>query len=216
MKKLMAILIMAGMLLMAVPCSAETGRNVSVPSPFYGIWITASKDIIDVQNVVTEARSRGINAGLYITTDWSNLNPEFWYVASAGEYASEASANAALPNIQAAGYWDAYVKYTGNWQSGGNTGTKRNVSVPSPFYGIWITASKDITDVQNVVTEARNRGLNAGLYITTDWSNLNPEFWYVASAGEYASEASANAALPNIQAAGYGDAYVKYTGSWQG
>ena len=116
MKKLMAILVMAGMLLMTVPCSAETGRNVSVPSPFYGIWITASKDITDVQNVVTEARNRGLNAGLYITTDWSNLNPEFWYVASAGEYASEASANAALPNIQAAGYGDAYVKYTGSWQ----------------------------------------------------------------------------------------------------
>ena len=79
----------------------------------------------------------------------------------------------------------------------------------TPFYGIWIAASKERSDCESVVQELQNKGFSADIYVTTDWSNLNPEKWYVVTAGIYSTQEEADRALPNIQAAGYNDAYVK-------
>ncbi len=81
------------------------------------------------------------------------------------------------------------------------------------FYGIWTIGSKDPADCNQEAAALRNAGFPAAVYLTTDWSNLNPEPWYVVSAGEYATEAEAQAALSSVQATGRYDAYVKYTGS---
>ena len=51
--------------------------------------------------------------------------------------------------------------------------------------------------------------------MTTDWSNLNTEKFYVVTAGVYAAESDANAALASVQSV-YPDAYVKYSGDFQG
>lgn len=61
----------------------------------------------------------------------------------------------------------------------------------------------------------RDNGYDAQVFVTTDWSNLNSEKFYVVTAGVYLSESDANAALPSVQGF-YPDAYVKYSGDYQG
>ena len=57
----------------------------------------------------------------------------------------------------------------------------------------------------------RNAGYPAEVYVTTDWSNLNSENWYVVTAGTYGTESAAKNALSHVQEY-YRDAYVKYSG----
>ncbi len=86
----------------------------------------------------------------------------------------------------------------------------------SPFYGIWCFASKDRYNAQKVVDILVQNGYSsASVYTTTDWSNLNTEKWYVVSAGAYVTKGEADAALSGVQSI-YPNAYVKYSGDWQG
>ena len=91
-------------------------ESTSVATPFYGIWTMGSKNESDAIQAADTLKSQGFDAKVYLTTDWSNLNPEPWYVVSAGEYASESEANNALAAVKSAGYSSAYVKYTGDYQ----------------------------------------------------------------------------------------------------
>lgn len=88
--------------------------TADVRTPFYGIWTGAFRDKADADAFAAAMRDKGLTASVYNTADWSNLNPDPWYVISTGEYATEAEANAVLSSVQAAGYDNAYVKYTGN------------------------------------------------------------------------------------------------------
>lgn len=88
--------------------------TADVRTPFYGIWTGAFQNRADADAFAAAMQSSGLPAAVYLTSDWSNLNAAPWYVISAGEYATEAEANAALSSVQAAGYDNAYVKYTGN------------------------------------------------------------------------------------------------------
>ncbi|MBR1630176.1 MAG: hypothetical protein IJ679_13085 [Lachnospiraceae bacterium] len=90
-----------------------------------------------------------------------------------------------------------------------------SVDVHQPFYGIWVIGTKDYTEANNKAQEVRNNGFDGQVYVTTDWSNLNSERWFVVTAGSYPNEESAKEKLPNVQAL-YKDAYVKYSGSWKG
>lgn len=83
----------------------------------------------------------------------------------------------------------------------------------SPFYGIWCAASKDEGLIKDIAAEMSKNGLPAEVYITTDWSNLNTERWYVISAGRYASREEAEKALPQVKKY-YNDAYIKYSGDY--
>ena len=84
-----------------------------------------------------------------------------------------------------------------------------------PFYGIWCYASKDEQEAQRVADDYRQQGLDARVCLTTDWSELNPEPWYVVTAGAYRTEGEAQQALAAVQSV-QPDAYVKYSGEWQG
>lgn len=88
--------------------------TADVRTPFYGIWTGAFQNRADADAFAAAMQSSGLPAAVYLTSDWSNLNAAPWYVISAGEYATEVEANAALSSVQAAGYDNAYVKYTGN------------------------------------------------------------------------------------------------------
>ena len=83
----------------------------------------------------------------------------------------------------------------------------------TPFYGIWCGASKDEAGAESIASSLRGNGLDAQIFITTDWSNLNTERWYVISAGTYNSEEEAEQALPQVKAY-YENAYIKYSGEW--
>lgn len=84
------------------------------------------------------------------------------------------------------------------------------------FYGIWCYASKDIYEASKIAEILLQNGYySASVYTTTDWSNLNTEKWYVVSAGAYITEDEAEAELAGVQSI-YPNAYVKYSGDWQG
>lgn len=85
----------------------------------------------------------------------------------------------------------------------------------TPFYGIWCFASKDGAEAVNSALALSQKGFSGQVYDTTDWSNLNSAAWYVVTAGVYSTKEAADAALPSVQSV-YPNAYVKYTGDWQG
>lgn len=89
------------------------------------------------------------------------------------------------------------------------------VQANEPFYGIWCFASKDEQEAQQAADGYRQQGLDAQVFLTTNWENLNPEPWYVVSAGAWQTETEAQQALAAVQAV-QPDAYVKYTGAWLG
>ena len=104
----------------AVEATVETQEESSAGStavaegePFYGVWMSASKDQGNAQAFVDQLRSKGYDAKLYVSSEWSNLNPETWYVVAAASTATESEANAVCDQAHADGYADAYVKYSG-------------------------------------------------------------------------------------------------------
>ena len=84
-----------------------------------------------------------------------------------------------------------------------------------PFYGIWCLGTKDENEAWSFANDLHSQGYPANVYLTTDWSNLNAEPWYVVSAGEYNSEKEAYSSLGWVQKV-CGDAYVKWTGEFVG
>ncbi len=89
-------------------------------------------------------------------------------------------------------------------------------ATPQPFYGIWVAAFKEEQNAKNAVSELQKKGFDAVMLVSSQWSNLNQEKWYVVSAGSYATMDAAQKDLPSVQAAGYSDAYIKHTGDWKG
>lgn len=83
------------------------------------------------------------------------------------------------------------------------------------FYGIWCGAAKTKSGAEKEAQSLRKKGIDAEVFLTTDWSNLNSEKWYVVSAGVYEDKSTANAALPKVKKI-YPSAYVKYSGDWMG
>ena len=84
--------------------------------PFYGIWCAAFKDRADAQGYADELVTQGFGAQVYLTSEWTNLSSEEWYVVTAGIFVTEEEAEAALPKVQAAIKEDAYIKYSGERQ----------------------------------------------------------------------------------------------------
>ena len=103
----------------AEPTAAPVWIEASTPAPFYGIWCTGSKD----QGVAEKNRARfaeaGLDARVFVTTDWSNLNSEKYYVVTAGTYSSYSEAEAMLPTVKNV-VKDAYIKYSGDWKGATN------------------------------------------------------------------------------------------------
>lgn len=85
----------------------------------------------------------------------------------------------------------------------------------SPFYGIWCGAAKTEAEAQKQAKKIRENGFDAQVFVTTDWRNLNTEKWYVITAGIYGTKEAASAVLQDVQRV-CSDAYIKYTGNWQG
>ena len=85
----------------------------------------------------------------------------------------------------------------------------------SPFFGIWCMASRDRFKAESDAEQMRNAGYNAYVFLTTEWSDLNKEPWYVVSAGIYDTESEANNNLSYVREY-YGDAYVKFSGDYRG
>ena len=148
-------------------------------TPFYGIWVYASKSYDEAAETSDKVSSNGFSAYVEDTIHWNNLNSENWYVVTAGKYASEDEANSELANVKKY-YPDAYVKYSGDYNKASG--------FQPPFYGIWVSASKNYDDAKKTAGELSLNGFDGYIEDTTNWSNLNSEKWYVVTAGRYASE----------------------------
>ena len=173
-------------------------------TPFYGIWVYASKSSNEASSFANDVSINGFSGYTENTIQWSNLNDEEWYVVTAGKYSTENEANHQLSAVKKK-YPDAYVKYSGEYNI-----TVSNSSY-SAFYGIWVYASKSYDEASSFAGEVSSNGLKGFVFTTTDWSNLNSEKWYVVTAGQYGTEKEANNKLDAVQKY-YPDAYVKYSG----
>ena len=138
MKRMVLSLILCFLFLLQAPSSVLGYENaVSYDRiPFYGIWCGASKSEGDMLAVADTLRQNGFSPEVLITTDWDNLNTEFWYVVTAGLYSTEGAAAADLDRARSL-YPDAYIKYSGNFQG---------TSAPSDYY--WPA------DTENYIKEA--------------------------------------------------------------
>lgn len=85
----------------------------------------------------------------------------------------------------------------------------------APFWGIWCYGVKNSDEAYNYARTLSNNGFDGMVYLTTDWSNLNSEPYYVVTAGIYSSESEAKSMLALVQSY-CADAYVKYSGEYIG
>ena len=67
----------------------------------------------------------------------------------------------------------------------------------------------------NYVVDWESKGWDAYVFLTSEWSNLNQENWYAVSVGIYSSKEDALQYLEEIQKS-QPDAYIKYSGEYQG
>lgn len=93
--------------------------------------------------------------------------------------------------------------------------TSVSVNTIDAFYGIWCQASKDENELKSMAYHYEMSGFDTYICMTTDWSNLNQERWYAITAGKYATQEQAQSALAEVQQI-YPEAYVKYSGTYQG
>ncbi len=96
------------------------------------------------------------------------------------------------------------------------TSTPIPTPTPTPFWGVWCYASRDENEAQKVADGLISIGIEGRVFLSSEWSNLNQENWYCASASIYPTESEAERVLSVVQDAGYTDAYIKYSGSYIG
>lgn len=82
-----------------------------------------------------------------------------------------------------------------------------------PFWGVWTTAGKKRSTMEEALSEVDPRYRSDALVlVSNEWENLNQEPWYVLSLGAFTAEDDAQARLEEVKSE-YPDAYVKHTGS---
>lgn len=85
-----------------------------------------------------------------------------------------------------------------------------------PFWGVWTFASKSASEAMERATFMTNEGFDSTIELTTNWSNLNDEKWYVVTTGMWRDEGEAQSMVSTLRTAGYSDAYAKYSGEYVG
>ncbi len=85
-----------------------------------------------------------------------------------------------------------------------------------PFWGVWTFASKSASEAMERATSMTTKGFDSTIELTTDWSNLNDEEWYVVTTGMWRDREEAESMASSLRLAGYSDAYAKYSGEYVG
>ncbi len=108
------------------------------------------------------------------------------------------------------GYYDVQLFLSG-------TDTSALPSSGADVYGVFVMSTKDRKQCVQVEMKLEDAGFNDDIMLyTPDFSGLNPEPYYVVSAGLFEAEDDANSRLREVQAAGFKDAYVKLAGKYIG
>lgn len=82
-----------------------------------------------------------------------------------------------------------------------------------PFYGLWVDAFKNEDDAKALVAKLQALDLPAFYVYSCDWENLNKDPYYCVTIGRSETKAEAESYKDAAKSAGYGSAYVKYTGN---
>ena len=141
---------------------------------------------------------------------WPLDNGDFGYVRS--DLISIDSGQSALPGNGETATEKEDEQKTDNWPDDENSTA---LEEPAPFYGIWCSAYEDRDSAEIFASSMKEKGLPSEIFVTTDWSNLNKDKWYVISAGTYDTKESAENMLSKVQNH-YSKAYIKYSGEWIG
>lgn len=94
-----------------------TYKDEIIVDSFYGIWCYGSKDEKEAQDFANNFDISYMHPQIFITTDWDNLNKEFFYVVTAGVYKTEEDAESYIDEVHLY-YPDAYIKHSGNYTGG--------------------------------------------------------------------------------------------------
>ena len=147
------------------PTYAEPNASVEIDpdSPFrngefVGIWIGAADNLEEAKSQAEEAAAHVGVVQIFLTSDWSNLNPDPWYVLTAGIYASRSEAEMMLPEIQKYDP-EAYIKASGARIGHFSQGMKdpsesSGTPAPSGWLGTWRTDLGAIVEVTQVTDTA--------------------------------------------------------------
>ena len=92
----------------------EKGQAANGDEAFYGIWVSAYLNEDEAMDKAAELRDAGFDAYCIFSPQWENLNKKPFYCVTIGRSASEAQASSLLDKVKAAGYNEAYIKYSGN------------------------------------------------------------------------------------------------------
>lgn len=85
------------------------------------------------------------------------------------------------------------------------------------YYGVFVSSAKSPEACTPTVNKLEEAGfMREPVVYTPDFSGLNPEPYYVATAGMFTSENDAEETLAKVKKAGFTDAYVKYAGTYTG
>lgn len=77
-----------------------------------------------------------------------------------------------------------------------------------------MSGSKDENEIKKLAEKLQAKNLDAQVYVTTDWENLNSDKYYVITIGRYDFKEDAETALETVKQRGYNDAYIKYSGEY--
>lgn len=140
----------------------------------------------------------------------------YWGADDAGALATERLGVSLQDIVSWIELWHVNTFRPAALQDGSDDSGGFKTPLKEPFYGVWVSASKDYGEARSTASELGRIGLTGYVFFTTDWSNLNPEPWYVVAAGYSQTESGARALCEKVQNAGYDDAYVKYSGDYIG
>ena len=93
----------------------DPGYRTGYHEPFWGVWTFASKSASEAMERATSMTAKGFDSTIELTTDWSNLNDEEWYVVTTGMWRDREEAESMASSLRLAGYSDAYAKYSGEY-----------------------------------------------------------------------------------------------------
>ncbi len=85
------------------------------------------------------------------------------------------------------------------------------------YYGVFVASFKTTDECLDTEMKLDDAGYRlCPIVYTPDFSELNPEPYYVVTAGMYSSKKDAEDTLADVKAAGFKDAYVKFAGTYTG
>ncbi len=87
-----------------------------------------------------------------------------------------------------------------------------NDVLTEPFYGVWTAALKNLEPLKQKKDILIEAGFDARIVYAPEWENLTEQPYYCLTAGICSSSEEAQKILNEAKAAGYSDAYVKYSG----